>query len=530
MQTLPAGDVLLREIVGRCRAVYTMPAVAAEVVELTDNPKVDVAALKECIERDAGLTAKLLRVANSPYFSLRGEVSDLNQALALLGVKPLKLLVLGFSLPERLFRTARKEHLEWYWRTTLARTAAAREVDALVGAKCGETAFLAALLQDIGVLVMIDQLGEPYCRVLNRVINYPLELAEAEAQSLGINHRELSAELLRGWCLPQEITEAIGCPRSVEELKHRGADGGVTARVLYLADQLAKLLAQRRIGALPGVVEAGQAFFQLEKADLKACITSLQEKIDQLAKALSLDGIALDLSEIVEEAHRQMSGISEEVAVSMSLTAGAGPVEEVEENLLQEVHGLRHAVGRLVAPKKEAAPAVAVKEEPEAASSEEYMPVVEIGDLQTRLSSLVGRCRLKRVGLSVIEAQVRLEGGDDALRSLLAELLVQFCRRQDNDDAVVEALPSGRVVMILPGCERREAVSQAMEIGRNLRAMSKRLKVDVDGAAYQLRVGVSAVLMPSKNFPSEDLLAAAQRCLEATPQAGGDAVKSIELF
>ncbi|MCH8042607.1 MAG: HDOD domain-containing protein, partial [Planctomycetes bacterium] len=84
----------LDPFVERAKSLYSLPAVAMEVLRLTDHPKVDVPALKNCIENDPALTTKLLRVVNSSLFGLSREVNDLNQALALLGIKPLKLLVL----------------------------------------------------------------------------------------------------------------------------------------------------------------------------------------------------------------------------------------------------------------------------------------------------------------------------------------------------------------------------------------------------------------------------------------------------
>ena len=236
------GGELLSQIAERCRGVYTMPAVAAEVVRLTDHPRVDVAALKACIERDPGLTAKLLRVVNSPAFHLQGEVADLNQALALLGVNSLKQLVLGFSLPDRLFAGAKAHQLEWYWRSTLTRVAAAREIDRLAGTGCRDEVFLAALLQDVGVLVLLDQLGNDYGRVLDGVIDGPVELSAAERETLGFDHRELSGAIFTAWRLPKSITEAIARPRVVEELRRRQSEGGDTARVLHTADLVAKVL------------------------------------------------------------------------------------------------------------------------------------------------------------------------------------------------------------------------------------------------------------------------------------------------
>mgnify|MGYP002623431935 FL=1 len=94
---------VIGKFVERSGELYSLPAVALEVLELTRHPNVDARAIKECIERDPALTVKILRVVNSSLFGLSRQVTDLNHALALIGAKPLKLLVLGFSLPKELF-------------------------------------------------------------------------------------------------------------------------------------------------------------------------------------------------------------------------------------------------------------------------------------------------------------------------------------------------------------------------------------------------------------------------------------------
>jgi HD-like signal output (HDOD) protein len=152
----------IERIVSRAGALYSLPAVAVEVLRLTEQEKVNVRALKECIERDPALTVKILRVVNSSVFGLPREVSDLNQALALLGIKPLKLLALGFSLPESLFVQAAREQLDWYWKSALVRAVAAREISEQLFKKPGDDAFLAGLLEDLGVLVLLGELGRPY--------------------------------------------------------------------------------------------------------------------------------------------------------------------------------------------------------------------------------------------------------------------------------------------------------------------------------------------------------------------------------
>jgi len=112
----------------RVTGLYRFPAVAMEAVQLTNDPEVDPEALSRCLEKDPVLTARVLRVVNSSLFGLRDAVQSLNQAIALLGLRPLKLLILGFSLPDALLAKVNKDQLPWYWSTSLTRAVAARQL------------------------------------------------------------------------------------------------------------------------------------------------------------------------------------------------------------------------------------------------------------------------------------------------------------------------------------------------------------------------------------------------------------------
>src|SRR5438874_11945743 len=94
---------LVQQFVERTGQLYSLPAAAAEVLRLADEPQIDRQALKECLEGDPALAVRVLRVVNSSLFGATRQVTDLNQALTLLGIRPLKMLVLGFSLPKELF-------------------------------------------------------------------------------------------------------------------------------------------------------------------------------------------------------------------------------------------------------------------------------------------------------------------------------------------------------------------------------------------------------------------------------------------
>ena len=132
-ETLKVPATALDKLTQRAGQLYSLPAVAMKVLELTNHPEVDIAALKSCIERDPALTTRILRVVNSSVFGLNGQVSNLNQAVALLGTSPLKLLVLGFSLPNELFVGVQESVLTFYWRHSLTKAIAVRTLSRSFG-------------------------------------------------------------------------------------------------------------------------------------------------------------------------------------------------------------------------------------------------------------------------------------------------------------------------------------------------------------------------------------------------------------
>ena len=292
----------------RC-ALYSLPAVAVEVLRLTESPRVDVQALKQCIERDPALTVKILRVVNSSLFGLPREVSDLNQALVLLGIKPLKLLALGFSLPESLFLSVARDQLDWYWKTSLVRAVAAREISEQLFHKPGDDAFLAGLLLDIGVLVLLGELRKPYAAVLSEAIASQADLAVLEQDSLGFDHRQLTAGLLQHWNLPPLLTAAIGAPHDTRYWAHNKADHAHLVRVLHLGELFAQLIGQRRLSVLPDLLDAGDAYCQLDKSRLHDLIATLEPKVRQLANVLSLQiAGGEDYTQIIVQRRENVAG------------------------------------------------------------------------------------------------------------------------------------------------------------------------------------------------------------------------------
>lgn len=543
--TTKPADGAIGELVSRARSLYSLPAVAAEVIQLTRNPQVDTRALKECIQTDPALTAKILRVVNSSLFGLSREVCDLNQALALLGTKPLKLLVLGFSLPDNLFAKVAREQLDWFWSTTLTRAVAAREISEQLFDRPGDDAFLAGLFQDIGVLVLLGELKEPYAKFLSGVIEQRVDLQRLEVDSLGFDHLQLTAALLEHWKMPKVLVQAISEPRDVARLAKNNEPHAELTKIVHLAELVAELVGQNRLGVLPDLMEAGAAYCDLDKERLNELVGTLQPKVKQLAEVLSLEldaesETAIDYSEIMTAAHRQMSELAEKVVELLGHPPLEG--EEAYSNLLADATQLRETVDSFLhhssppttnpAATASAAPSSSAPTSaaPSQASRAAKTQTEATEDFNTQLTLMIGSCRSRRQAVSLLLLEMSGDSCDEGLgRQVLGQVLEVATRSIEVPEKICEVTSPCRHMLVLPNYERHEVVRLAEEAIRRIEKMVARLQAQGTSLKYVVSAGVASVALPPKNFPPQDLLETVERCLSAAQSSGASVVKSLEI-
>src|SRR5690606_14167290 len=140
-----------------CRNLPSPPAVALQIIELAQDPDADLATAARVIAMDPALSARLLRVANSPLYAGRRRVETLAQATTMLGLNATLSLALGFSLARGLRSTsgaaAEQERL---WKRSVLSALAARLLGEHAGLERLEDLMLAGLLQDIGALALLQ--------------------------------------------------------------------------------------------------------------------------------------------------------------------------------------------------------------------------------------------------------------------------------------------------------------------------------------------------------------------------------------
>jgi HD-like signal output (HDOD) protein/GGDEF domain-containing protein len=570
---MPDQTLTLERLVDRCGQLYSLPTVAVRVLALTESPTVDARAIKECIENDPALTSKVLRMVNSSLFGLSREVTDLTQAIGLLGINPLKLLVLGFSLPDRLYAGINGDILRRYWHRTLVKAVAAREISQSILGKPGDEAFIAGLLQDIGALVLLQELGEGYARLFAAALERSANVGGTERATLGFDHATLSARLLERWKLPAQLVIAVESGQSRERTQALAPDDRSLAEVLLLADLVGSLLAENRTDLLAELLDRGQECLALTHTQLASLVTTLAAKVEHLADVLELDlPQGHDYQAILIKAHARLSDVASEAAAQLLARQIAANGTE-DRGLLAEVRSLSAEITESIAspqaavgsengePECRAVASVAsasaqVQGRLQAVTRDGSSPgrnnltspasgnrrlaspaAVDIGQdpgFVGRVAAAVATCRQARRSLSLLVVEIDqyddlllTQGPMDAER--LVEALGAECRSLDHPGAAVVQSREVQFAVILPACDRRQAVDVSNELVARVRRLSAAAP-GADAAVVTISIGVASVALPPKNFPAAELIRAAERCLNGAKLSGGNAVKSIEIY
>jgi len=186
--------------ISRGENLPVLPQVIGAVVKAADDPRTSARDLEKLIEQDAALTAKVLRVVNSPAYGV-GQINSVGRALAVIGVNRVKGLLVSLAFQNMLADRSEASNFNKieYWRHSLAVANAAKALGRLKVPYRAEELFCAGLLHDVGLIIM-DKFCPDRLDSAVRVANAQgLSLCEAEAKVLPYNHAQLGGILAAKW-------------------------------------------------------------------------------------------------------------------------------------------------------------------------------------------------------------------------------------------------------------------------------------------------------------------------------------------
>jgi len=217
----PAERPDLDRVVRRIREISTLPHVALRVLEVANDPDAGAAEMKAAMESDPALTARVLRFVNSSAIGVRERITNLQYALAYLGVKQTRNLAMTAAVSDLFkeeggFGPYTRDGL---WRHLVAVAICSRVLALQLSMSDFEDVFLAGLLHDVGI-ILEDQYAHPQFR---HVINTTTEgrpLVEMEREHLGFDHRILGERVAVSWGFPEKAKLAIRHHHDAD--RHRG--------------------------------------------------------------------------------------------------------------------------------------------------------------------------------------------------------------------------------------------------------------------------------------------------------------------
>jgi putative nucleotidyltransferase with HDIG domain len=204
-------SISCKEIVGRVKDLLPMPEVSMALSSAMQDENCSVSDIAEIIHSDPVLSAKLLRIANSPFYSYQGKIDSLNRAVMLVGTNGVRELVWACESISRFTRLGlSKEQLNGFWDHSLYTAIAAKTLAAKCKHPFAERVFLTGLLHDIGLLVMFQAIPGKMHWVWDVALQHGKSIPECERIELGIDHYQVGAEFLKQWQLPQSVVEVVG--------------------------------------------------------------------------------------------------------------------------------------------------------------------------------------------------------------------------------------------------------------------------------------------------------------------------------
>ena len=207
---LTQQNSVLEGLISSSAELSSLPQTLAQVIDLSHNEYASIDDLAHVIERDPGLSARILRGANSPHLGHTSEITRIPQAVQALGFRAVlsfaltaSVYMLTGSLKGRIDRTR-------FWRHSLETAVACRLLAQLSGKIDTDEAFIAGLLHDIGMLVFDVSNPDRYFGIGQEVEDNGANLIEIENSEWGTNHAAAGSFLLRQWNIPDNICQAVG--------------------------------------------------------------------------------------------------------------------------------------------------------------------------------------------------------------------------------------------------------------------------------------------------------------------------------
>ena len=241
-ETSAETEAVVQAAIQEISHIATLPEVTMKIIKLVEDPDSTAQDLNNVISNDPALGARILKVVNSAFYGLPGQIGSINRAIVLLGLNAVKNIAIAASLA-KLFRggkIAPNFDARDLWQNAIASACATRLLAEKVQLGLPDEAFLSGLIHDIGIMVEIQARRNQFVEVLQKLDEDPTKsLLQAETEVMGATHEQFGAGLCKLWKFPQSFQYVTGFHHRPTEL----AEGQrALTGLVHVADVITKQL------------------------------------------------------------------------------------------------------------------------------------------------------------------------------------------------------------------------------------------------------------------------------------------------
>ena len=276
--------ITLERLVEETSTVYSLPLFYERLNETINHPRSSIDDIAKIITEDQGLTARLLRLANSPMFGCYAKVDSMTKAVTIIGTQQLRDLALAASvmgvfkgIPEDLLNMA------LFWRHSIACGIIARSLAVYLRESNVERLFVSGMLHDVGQVVLATARPDISSEILETQRETGGLYLELEREQLGFDHAELGGALLQKWKIPVSISEPVAChhnPGSAEKFQLETA-------MIHLADIICQAMELGQ-GAESGVLPLNERAWERLGLSPHMLGAVLKQSVPQIAETFAI--------------------------------------------------------------------------------------------------------------------------------------------------------------------------------------------------------------------------------------------------
>ncbi len=237
------ANAAAKEIASKTIEIATLPEITMRIVEVVQDPRSTAHDLHKIVCNDPALSARVLRVVNSAFYGLPGQIGSIDRAIMLLGLNAVKNIAIAASLTKMFKQASPCDDFTGkdLWTHSVAVGATNKLITSAIGLALPDEAFLAGLIHDLGLVALLQCYSDQIPEIVNQAkAGVPYRMAEEKA--IGANHQEIGMALTAKWKFPRSFQYVSGYHHNPSEL---AKENRLLAIVTHISDILC---AQKNLG------------------------------------------------------------------------------------------------------------------------------------------------------------------------------------------------------------------------------------------------------------------------------------------